>query len=464
MTTRLTAAGAATTDAGATAWVLASAALVLLMTPGVAFFYGGMVRSRHVLSVLMQSYATIAVVSLVWVLAGFSLAFGRGGLLVGDLSFAGLTDLDRQVPGFTGAAALAVPPLAFVAFQMMFAVVTPALITGAAAERWRFSAFLPFLVLWSLLVYAPVAHWVFSPVGWAARLGTLDFAAGSVVHVNAGAAGLAVALLPGRRRGWPQQQSRPHNLPLVMLGAALLWFGWFGFNAGSALRADGVAALAFVNTNTAAAAALLAWTGVERLRYGKPTSLGAVSGAVAGLVAITPCAGYVNPLGAILVGLAAGVACAIAVSAKLWFRLDDALDVVAVHLVGGVVGTLGVGLFATTTVNPRGADGLFYGGGYLLLGHQAWTVLVVAGYSFVATWLIGAVIGRTLGNRVRAREENAGLDLALHGEAAYDFEPALLAGHAPAAPAAGAPPTATSPTSPVAAPVAGALQTLGRPA
>ena len=423
---------AAATDAGATAWVLVSAALVLLMTPGVAFFYGGMVRSRHVLGVLMQSFTTMAVVGLVWVLAGFSLAFGRGGLLVGDLSFAGLTDPGRTLPGFTGEDALAVPLLAFAAFQLMFAVVTPALITGAAAERWRFAAFLPFLVLWSLLVYAPVAHWVFSPTGWAARLGALDFAGGTVVHVNAGAAGLAVALLLGRRRGWPQQQSRPHNLPLVMLGTALLWFGWFGFNAGSALRADGVAALAFVNTNTAAAAALLSWTAVERLRYGKPTSLGAASGAVAGLVAITPCAGYVSPLGSVVVGVVAGVACAVAVSAKLWFRLDDALDVVAVHLVGGVVGTLGVGLFATTTVNPRGADGLFYGGGYQLLGHQAWTVLVVAGYSFVATWLIGSVIGRTLGNRVRAREETTGLDLALHGEAAYDFEPAGGAGLAAA--------------------------------
>jgi Amt family ammonium transporter len=407
-----------TVDSGATAWVLLSAALVLLMTPGVAFFYGGMVRAKHVLGILMQSYTTIAVVSLLWVLVGYSLVFGEGGL-VGDLSFAGLQGMDQQVPGFSGPDAMVIPPLAFVAFQMMFAVVTPALITGATADRWRFVAFVPFVVVWFLLVYAPVAHWVFSPLGWANRLGALDFAGGLVVHANAGAAGLAMALVLGRRRGWPSEPMRPHNLPLVLLGAALLWFGWFGFNAGSALRADSVAAYAFVNTSTATAAALLAWTAVERVRFGRPTTLGAASGAIAGLVAITPGAGYVTPLSAVLIGLVAGVACAGAVSLKLWFRVDDSLDVVGVHLVGGIVGTLAVGLFASRQVNARGADGLFYGGGYELLGYQVIALTVVVAYCFVMTYLIGGVLDRLVGNRVRPREESAGLDLSQHGETAY---------------------------------------------
>jgi Amt family ammonium transporter len=397
--------------------------LVLFMTPGVAFFYGGMVRSKHVLSMVMQNFAAMAVVSLVWVLVGFSLAFGGTGGLIGDLHFAGLSGMGEQLPGFVGSHALVIPPLLFAAFQMMFAVITPALITGATADRFRFGAFLVFVAVWTVLVYAPVAHWVFAPDGWAARAGVLDYAGGLVVHTNAGAAGLAMAMVLGRRRGWLREPMRPHNMPLVMLGAAMLWFGWFGFNAGSALRADEVATYAFVNTNTAAAAGLLAWTALERIRFGKPTSLGAASGVVAGLVAITPCAGYVTPVGAIVVGLLAGVVCAAAVSTKVWLRLDDSLDVVGVHLVGGVVGTLAVGLLATRAVNPAGSDGLFFGGGYGLLGGQATAVAAVGLYSFVATYVIGRVIDRLMGLRVPARLERAGLDLSLHGESAYEITP-----------------------------------------
>src|SRR4051794_9325672 len=358
-------------DAGATAWLLASTALVLLMTPGVAFFYGGMVRQKNVLGMIMQSFTTIGVVSVTWVLLGFTLAFGAGRW-IGGLSFAGLTDPQQQVPGY---AHLGVPTLAFVAFQMMFAVITPALVTGATAERWRFGAYVMFVALWSLLVYAPIAHWVFSPDGWANRLGALDFAGGTVVHSNAGAAALAMALVLGRRRGWPEEQQRPHNLPLVMMGTALLWFGWFGFNGGSALAANGVAASAVVNTQLGASAAMLAWVGVERLRYGKGTTLGAASGAVTGLVAITPAAGYVTPVGAIIIGMVAGSVCQLAVGLKSWFGLDDSLDVIAVHLGGGVIGSLCVGLFASRSVNPDGADGLFYGGGYHLIGVQALAIV-----------------------------------------------------------------------------------------
>jgi Amt family ammonium transporter len=415
-------------DPGAVAWVLSASALVLFMTPGVAFFYGGMVRSRHVLGMLMQNFAVMALVSLTWVVAGFSLAFGGTGALIGDLRFAGLHGMSLAVPGFTGSHALAVPPILFAAFQMMFAVITPALITGATADRWRFGPFLAFVPLWLLFVYAPIAHWVFSPVGWAARWGALDFAGGTVVHINAGAAGLAMALVLGRRRGWPKSVMRPHNLPLTVIGAAVLWFGWFGFNAGSALKADSVAAYAFVNTNTAAAAALLSWSVFEWFRFGKPTTLGAASGSVAGLVAVTPCAGFVTPLAALMIGLAAGVVCAGAVSIKVWFLLDDALDVVGVHLAGGVLGTIALGLFATTSINPQGADGLFSGGGYGLVTRQTVTVIAVAAYSFLATYALGRVLERFLGNRVTPQQEADGLDLALHGESGYELDGA--AGHA----------------------------------
>jgi Amt family ammonium transporter len=401
---------------GATAWLLISAALVLLMAPGIGFFYAGMVRARNVLGTVMQSLITMGIVSVAWIAIGFSLAFDDGNPIIGGLTFAGLPDLRATIPGIDLAG---VPLLAFVAFQLMFAIVTPALISGAGGERWRFGGFVFFVTAWSLLVYAPVAHWLFSPHGWAAELGAFDFAGGTVVHANAGVAALVVAACLGRRRGWPDPQMRPHNLPLVMTGAALLWFGWFGFNGGSALNADGIAALAVLNTQVAAASALICWALVERIRFGKPTSLGAASGAIAGLVAITPAAGYVTPLAAIAIGAIAGVVCQLAVGLKSLFRLDDALDVAAVHLGGGIVGMLAVGLFASSAVNPAVTDGLFSGGGYRLLGAQAAAAGAVTVYSAVMTLLIMTLAGRLMGSRVSAREETIGLDLSQHGEVAY---------------------------------------------
>jgi Amt family ammonium transporter len=403
-------------DTGATAWLLASTALVLLMTPGLAFFYGGMVRAKNVLGMLMQNFTAIALVSVVWMLIAFSLAFGHGNGFIGDLRFATLSNMDQQLPDLGSAA---VPTAAFAAFQMMFAVITAALITGATADRWRFSAFAIFIVVWSVIVYAPIAHWMFSPGGWAAELGALDFAGGTVVHTNAGAAALAMAIVLRRRRDWPEKAMRPHSLPLVMLGTGLLWFGWFGFNAGSALRADGVAATALINTQMAASTALLGWIVTERIRFGKTTTLGAASGVVSGLVAVTPCAGYVSPLSAAAVGLLAGVLCALLVGVKTWFNVDDSSDVVAVHLGGGLIGSLCLGLIATRTINPAGADGLFYGGGYHQLGLQAIAVAAVALYSFTATLVIGAILERVIGHRVPWRDESIGLDLAQHGEVAY---------------------------------------------
>ncbi|MEZ0090770.1 ammonium transporter [Streptacidiphilus sp. EB129] len=408
-------------DTGSTAWVLVSAALVLFMTPGVAFFYGGMVRTKHVMSMLLQNFITIALVSVVWVVLGYCLAFGKGNGFIGDLHFAGLAHMDETVPGFTGASAMAIPPLVYVIYQMMFAVITPSLITGATADRWRFASFVPFVVLWSLLVYSPVAHWIFSPVGWAAKLGVLDFAGGIVVHTTAGAAALVMAIVLGRRRGWPGRSMPQSNLPLMLVGAAILWFGWFGFNGGSALGANQLAASAFINTNTAGAAALLAWLVVERLRQGRATTLGAAAGAVAGLAAVTPCAGYVSPLGALAIGAAAGVLCAFAVEWKHRLGYDDALDVVGVHLVGGVFGALAVGLFATKSVNAAGANGLFYGGGLAQLGKQAIGVGAAFGYTVVVTLVIALFLKWVTGNRVSAQEEELGLDLSLHGERAYSF-------------------------------------------
>lgn len=409
-------------NTGDTAWVLASAALVLFMTPGLAFFYGGMVRSKNVLAMLMQNYVVIGVVSLVWVWLTYSLAFGGdwGGLgLIGTLHFAGLAHMDQSVPGFTGALALNIPPLVFVIFQMMFAVITPALITGSTADRLRFGPFVLFVVIWSIAVYAPIAHWVFSPQGWLNKLGSEDFAGGTVVHIDAGAAGLALALVLRPRRGWPKQPMPPHNVPFVLLGAGILWFGWFGFNAGSALGANVLAANAFVNTNTATAAALLAWIAVEKIRSGKPTTLGAASGAVAGLVAITPACGFVNTVGATVIGVAAGAICAVAVSAKFRLGLDDALDVGGVHFVGGIIGAVLIGVFGTAAVG--GVNGLIYGGGVRLIGVQLLAVVAVATYSFAASWTIAKIIDKLLGLRVDADSELEGLDTSQHAEAAYDM-------------------------------------------
>jgi Amt family ammonium transporter len=409
-------------DAGDTSWVLASTALVLFMTPGLAFFYGGMVRRKNVLGMLMQNYVVMGVVSVVWVWLAYSLAFGvdwGGHGLIGTLHFAGLANIDTQgVPGYAGVTAQTIPPLVFVIFQMMFAIITVGLITGSSADRLKFGSFVVFALAWSVLVYAPLAHWVFSPTGWLARRGAEDFAGGTVVHINAAMAGVALAWVSGRRKGWPERAMEPHNVPFTILGAGILWFGWFGFNAGSALGANNLAAHAFVNTNTAAAAALLAWIAVEKLQKGKSTPLGAASGAVAGLVAITPACGFVNLLGATVIGVAAGALCALAVTLKLKLNLDDSLDVLAVHFFGGVIGALLIGLFGTAVIG--GKDGIFYGGGGTLLGHQALAVVVAAVYSLVVSALIAMAIKKTIGLRVSEAEEEIGLDIALHDEKAYD--------------------------------------------
>lgn len=411
---------------GDTAWVLAASALVLLMTPGLAFFYGGMVRTKHVLAMLMQNFATIAIVSVTWVLVGFSWAFGGSSPLLGDLHYLGLQHVHDVVPSL--GSAQTIPTMAFVAFQLTFAIITPALISGSTADRWKFGAFVAFVAVWSVVIYAPVAHWVFDAYGWAAKLGSEDFAGGTVVHINAGAAGLAMALVLGRRRGWPKEKMRGHNIPFVMLGAGLLWFGWFGFNAGSALGANDLASFAWMNTNTATATALIGWIMVEKLRYGKSTALGAASGAVAGLVAITPCAGFVSPIGSLVIGLLAGVACAFAIGLKNKLGFDDSLDVVGVHFVGGWLGTLAIGFFSTTGTNPLGHDGILYGGGgkyggWSLLLHQAEVAGAVTAFSFAGTVIIAKIIGLVMRTRVSDEDELTGLDLSIHGESAYEFGP-----------------------------------------
>ena len=433
-------------NSGDTAWVLGSAALVLFMTPGLAFFYGGMVRSKNVLGMLMQNYVVMGLVSVIWVLLTYSLAFGvdlGGKGLLGSLHFAGLAHMTQPVPGYSGPIAQTIPPLAFVVFQMMFAIITPALITGSTADRLKFGAFVVAISLWAILVYAPVAHWVFSPTGWLFKLGAEDFAGGTVVHVNAGIAGVALALVAGRRRGWPKEPMPPHALPLTLLGAGILWFGWFGFNAGSALAANQLAAQAFVNTNTATAAALLGWIATEKLRNGKSTTLGAASGAVAGLVAITPAAGVVNVIGATVIGIIAGAVCALATTVKYRLGLDDSLDVGAVHLVGGLTGALLIGLFGTSTV--AGADGLFYGGGLGLLGHQAVAVAAVGAYSFVVSYGIGKLVDRVMGLRVDEAAERDGLDTSQHAETAYELGLVLARGLGAAAAHAAATGTAPAP-------------------
>ncbi|MGH9027443.1 MAG: ammonium transporter, partial [Acidimicrobiia bacterium] len=406
-------------NAGDTAWVLASAALVMFMTPGLALFYGGMVRSKNVLGMLMQNFFCLGLVSLLWAALTYSLAFSGSGKWIGNFDLAWLRDAATTQPtGFE----LSIPPYVFLAFQLMFAIITPALITGALADRMKWSAWVWLVGLWSVLVYAPVAHWVFSPAGWLFRRGALDFAGGTVVHINAGIAALAVILVLGKRRGWPGHPMPPHSLPLTLLGAGILWFGWFGFNAGSALAGNDIAAQALVNTHMAAAAALVGWLIIERLRSGHATTLGAASGAVAGLVAITPCAGFVGGMAPIYIGLVAGGICALAVSMKFKFGYDDSLDVVGVHLVGGIVGSLLVGLFADAAVNPGVVDeGLFLGGGIDLLLEQLLAVAVTIVYSFVVTGIIMLVLKRVLpgGVRVSEEDEETGLDLSQHSEVGY---------------------------------------------
>lgn len=412
-------------NAADTAWVMICAALVLLMTPGLALFYGGMVRAKSALNMIMMSFTALGVVTLTWVLLGYTIAFGSdtGSGLMGDLREIGLVGaLDQTV----GAEGHKIPMLAFVMFQLTFAVVTTALLSGAIADRTKFGAWIVFAAVWSLLVYAPIAHWAFSfeggTGGWIGdRLGALDFAGGTAVEINSGASALALALVVGVRVGFRRDPMRPHSLPLVLLGAGLLWFGWLGFNAGSALAATGTAAVALINTQVAAGAAALSWIGYERLRDGKATTLGVASGAVAGMVAITPACGFVTPLGALAIGLAAGVICAWAVGQKYRLGFDDSLDVVGVHGVGGLVGMIGIGFLATTAANAAGQDGLLYGGGLGLLGKQLLASIGTLAYAFAATLVIAIVIKRTMGFRVPPEDEVAGLDTTLHAESAYDL-------------------------------------------
>ena len=402
-------------NAADNAWVLACSALVLLMTPGLAMFYGGMTRSKNVLSTMMHSFFLMGLASLIWLFYGFSLAFGPdiGGGLLGNLQYFALDGIGAEVwPDQT------ICGLTFMIFQCMFAVITPALISGSFAERMKFSSFIVFMVLWCTLVYAPVAHWVWGPDGWLLKMGALDFAGGTVVHINAGVAGLACALVLGKRKGYGTAPMIPHNLTLTLLGAGLLWFGWFGFNAGSALKADGTAAMTFVVTHMATAAAAVSWVLAEWIIRGKPTTLGVASGAVAGLVAITPASGYVGPVSSVIIGGVAGVVCYLAVLAKGPLGYDDSLDVVGVHAIGGIWGALATGLFASKAINAAGNDGLFFGN-----AGQLWTqiiaVVVTIVYSLVVSFIILYVIKAVMGLRVTEEEEVSGVDLSSHGEAGY---------------------------------------------
>jgi Amt family ammonium transporter len=407
---------AARIDTGDTAWLLAATALVLLMTPGLALFYGGMVRAKSVLNMLMMSFVSIALVTVVWLTAGYSLAFGEDafGGIIGGLRYAGMAGLGpADVQG-------TVPTLLFATFQLTFAIIAAALISGAVADRVKFGAWLVFVPAWALLVYVPVAHWVWGPGGWIREgLGALDFAGGMPVEITSGASGLALCLVLGPRLGFKKEAMRPHNLPMVMLGAGLLWFGWFGFNAGSALGANGLAAAAFLNTLTAGCTGLLGWLLVEQRRDGHPTTLGAASGAVAGLVAVTPSCGSVSLLGALTVGLTAGTVCSYAVGWKFRLNYDDSLDVVGVHLVGGVIGTLLIGVFAAHEMTG-GVEGLLYGGGLGQLGAQLAGVAAVGTYAFAVTYGLGRLIDRLMGLRADEEHERTGLDLTVHAESAYD--------------------------------------------
>ena len=395
-------------DPGSIAWLLVSSALVLFMTPGLALFYGGMVRSKNVLSMLMNNFFTISIVTVIWVVIGYSLAFGAdlGGGFLGGFDFLGFEGLSGDA-------------LLFAVFQMMFAIITPALISGAVAERMKFSAWVLFVTLWSILVYPVVAHWGFAADGLLFEWGARDFAGGLVVHANAGIAALALVFALGPRKGFKEESMRPHSLPLTLLGTGILWFGWFGFNAGSALAADANAITAFTTTQIAASVAALGWVVAEWWKTGKPTTLGAASGAVAGLVAITPCAGFVSPLAAIAIGLIAGVICFWAVSLKFRFNYDDSLDVVGIHLAGGIAGSLLLGIFASTAVNEAvGSDGLLFGGGGFFL-KQAGALGAVLVYGFVASYLLARLTKAITGLRADEKAEIDGLDIALHEERAY---------------------------------------------
>jgi Amt family ammonium transporter len=397
-------------DSGNTAWVLMSAALVLFMTPGLAFFYGGMVRSKNVLGMLMQNVFAMGLISVLWAVIGFSLAFGGDHPLIGNFDFAFAYDV--------AGADFAPNGMAFFAFQMMFAVITPALITGATADRLKFAGYALFIAIWSIVVYAPVARWVFNANGWIFDMGALDFAGGAAIHINAGIAAAAVVAVVGSRRGHGTEPMPPHNLPLTVLGTGILWFGWFGFNAGSALAADGIASQALVNTHLAAAAGMLGWLLVEKIKAGHATTLGACSGAVAGLVAITPCAGFVGEISPVVIGFLAGVVCYLALTVKAKLRLDDSLDVIAVHLVGGLLGTLLLGFFADDEVNAAGS-GLFYGGGWGLFVDQVVAAVGVLVFSGVLSYVIAKAVDATVALRVSPDDELTGLDQTQHAESAY---------------------------------------------
>jgi Amt family ammonium transporter len=416
-------------DTGTTAWMIAATALVLLMTPGLAFFYGGMTRAKSVLNMMMMSFVSIISVSVLWIAFGHSLAFTDNGnsflnKFVGGGSAAGLQSLVTSAyEGLLPDQSDNMPSLVFSAFQLTFAIITVALISGAIADRAKFSGWIAFTVAWATLVYFPVAHWVWG-TGWLNALGIEDFAGGTVVHVNAGAAGLALAFVLGKRKGWPKEPMRPHNLPFVLLGAALLWFGWFGFNAGSELAVDGTTALAFMNTQLATAVAAGAWIVVEKLRDGHATSLGVASGAVSGLVAITPACGFVDPWASLVIGAIAGSVCAWAVGLKYRFGYDDSLDVVGVHLVGGALGAVSLGFLARYPFLETQGQGLLYGDhGFRQLGLQVLGPVAVGLYSFIMAWIIGKVIDKTIGFRIAEDEEVDGIDIAVHAESGYDLAP-----------------------------------------
>ncbi|GAA2622899.1 ammonium transporter [Streptomyces vastus] len=405
--------------------MLASTALVCLMVPGLALFYGGMVAAKSVINMIMMTFGAVALVGCIWVVYGYSASFGDsmgGAGILGDVTeFFGLSGVIKDDPKAT------IPLSVFAAFQALFAALTAALICGAISDRIKFGAWMAFTGIWVTLVYLPVAHWVFAfdgddvVGGWIVNeLGAIDFAGGTAVHINAGAAALAMILVLGKRIGWQKGTERPHNVPLAMLGAGLLWFGWFGFNGGSALTSSNAASVVVLNTFTATCSAMLGWLLVEKLRDGHPTSLGAASGAIAGLVAITPACGAVSPVGALVLGAIGGAVCALAVGLKYKFGYDDSLDVVGIHLVGGLTGTLLIGILATSDA-PNGVDGLLYGGGLSLLGKQAVGALAVLAYSFSVTWLIAKALDKTMGLRVRPEVEQEGVDVHLHAENAYDL-------------------------------------------
>ncbi len=407
-------------NTGDTAWMLLSTALVLLMTPGLALFYGGMVRSKNVLNILMQSFVAMGLVTLVWVLWGYSLAFAPGGKFIGGLAYLGLNHVGAAPSSY----APTIPHNVFMLYQMMFAIITPALISGAIAERMKFSTYMVFMVLWSTIVYCPLAHWVWGKGGWLGSdgLGALDFAGGTVVHISSGMSALVLAILLGKRRAATRSHDediRPHNLPMTLIGTALLWFGWFGFNAGSALASGGLASSAFLSTHVAAATAGIAWIFLEWKASGKPTALGFATGAVAGLVAITPASGYVTAMSAILIGISVSAISFFAITLKHRFHYDDTLDVFGVHGVGGTWGAIATGLFASVLINKDGANGLFNGGGIHLLSKQACAVSTAILYAVVVTFVLAKVLDKVMGLRVNAEDEDSGLDLTQHGEVGY---------------------------------------------